>query len=79
MHIHSRFRLVAAALAVSVLTGACTSENPAAVTPPAAPMLDGGVTFGSGSRDGTLGGGESTTTAADSGSTARGVTLGSGS
>ena len=58
---------LAAALAFSVLTGACSGENPAgAAVAPSAPRPDGGV---------------NTTTAADSGSTAArgGLTLGSGS
>jgi hypothetical protein len=73
---------LAAALAFSVLTGACSGENPAgAAVAPTAPRLDGGATLGSGSRttDGITE--NTTTTAADSGSTATrgGATLGSGS
>lgn len=72
---------LAAALAFSVLTGACSGENPAgAAVAPSAARLDGGATLGSGSRtfsEPT----DNTTTAADSGSMAArgGLTLGSGS
>jgi hypothetical protein len=70
---------LAAALAFSVLTGACSGENPAgAAVAPSAPRLDGGLTLGSGSLTAP---GPNTTTAADSGSTATnrgGVTFGSG-
>jgi hypothetical protein len=72
---------LAAALALSVLAGACSGETPTGTAvAPSPPRLDGGVTLGSGSRA-VQGTNENTTTAADSGSTASrgGVTLGSGS
>ena len=72
---------LAAAIALSGMTGACSGENPAgAAAAPSDPRLDGGVTLGSGSRT-SSGSTENTTTAADSGSTAArgGATLGSGS
>lgn len=73
---------LAAAIVVSLLTGACSGENPvgAPATAPAAPRLDGGLTLGSGSRS-TPDPNGNTTMAADSGSTAQrgGLTLGSGS
>ena len=73
---------LAAALVVFVMTGACSGENPAgAAVGPSAPRLDGGVTLGSGSRTSAGTTENTTTTAADSGSTATrgGATLGSGS
>jgi len=72
---------LAAAVALSVASGACSGDNPAgAAAAPSARRLDGGVTFGSGGRT-FSGPTDNTTTAADSGSTAArgGLTLGSGS
>lgn len=73
---------LAAAIVLSVLTGACSGENPVgtAAKRPAGYRLDGGLTLGSGSRSTPEPNGN-TTTAADSGSTAArgGLTLGSGS
>ena len=74
------FRRYAAFTAVILcaMTAACSGQNPAApLASPSAPRLDGGATFGSGSRIEN----NNTTTAADSGSTATrgGATFGSGS
>lgn len=72
---------LAAVLTLCVLVGACSGENPAGpAVVPAAPLLEGGVTFGSGGRT-TPETNHNTTTAADTGSTAisrGGVTFGSG-
>ena len=69
---HNIFRRpnITAAIVASVLTGACSSENPASMAEaPSAPRLDGGATVGSGS---ATQGTENTETATDTGSTARG-------
>lgn len=66
------------ALALCIGTAACAGDNPAALPAPGDAQFNTGVTFGSGGRASTTSETENTT-AADSGSTARGgVTFGSG-
>jgi hypothetical protein len=76
-------RNTAVLIAAAAVMSACSGGSPTAT--PAGPSMDGGITWGSGNGVGTGGGGAdgttttSTTTAADSGSTARGgITWGSG-
>jgi hypothetical protein len=80
MNISTYHRITFAALVfIGVGTAGCSGDAPTGATvPPSAPQYDGGATFGSGNFVGTTS--PENTTAADSGSAARGggATFGSG-